>query len=135
MRQSLLVLAVLLSACGSVSIEIPSDIGADFDIDQVLDEVRDCDAMSATFLEVVSAAADQVDRLAEAANGRVEPMELREKVEAISVSEYFALAERIGCQRLELQVQTIDQLRKLDPEGAAGQELIDVILEQVEQQR
>lgn len=130
---AILLAATLLTSCGSVSIDLPADIGADFDLDAVLTEMQDCDALSEAFVEVVTTAAAQADALAEASGGAIEPLELREKVEAISVSQYFGLAEQIGCRRLQLQAQTIDQLSRLDPEGSAGQELIEVILDQVQQ--
>jgi hypothetical protein len=123
-----------LSSCGQVTVDLPDDIGSGFDLDSVLDEVRDCDKMSETFVAVVSRAADQIDDLAERSGGRVDPPELREKIEAISVTEYFRLAERIGCERLQLQAQTIDQLRDLDPTGSAGEDLIDAVLDEVEAQ-
>ena len=125
----------LLAACGQVAIpEIPTDIGAEFDLDSVLDEVRDCDRVSESFVAVVSEAADQIDELAGRSGGRVDPPELREKIDAISVTEYFAIAERIGCERLQLQADTLDQLRDLDPGGTDGQELVDTILDGVQEQ-
>ena len=126
----ILMALVTLAACGQVSVDLPVDIGDDFDIDSVLDEIRDCD----TFIAVVTEAADQLDALAERSGGRVSPPELREKVEAVSVNEFFAIAEQIGCRRLQMQVDTVDRLRDLDPDGAAGEQLIDAILEQVEAQ-
>lgn len=128
------VTAFALAACGQVSLSLPEDIGADFDIDSVLDDVRDCDRLRDTFVEVVTEASDQLDELADQSGGRVSPPELREKVEAISVNRFFTIAEQLGCRRLQMQLDTVDQLRRLDPEGAAGEELIDAILEQVEAQ-
>lgn len=131
---AVLTIVLTLAACGPVSVDLPVDIGEDFDIDSVLDEIRDCDRLRDTFIAVVTEAADQLDALAERSGGRVSPPELREKVEAISVNEFFAIAEQIGCRRLQMQVDTVDRLRELDPDGAAGEELIDAILEQVEAQ-
>lgn len=130
-----LLLFLLPVACGQVSIpDLPSDIGENFDLDAVLDDVRDCDAISRTFVAVVSEAADQVDTLAERSGGRVDPPDLREKIEAISVTEYFRLAERIGCERLQIQAETLDRLRDLDPTGSDGEVLVDTILEEVQAQ-
>lgn len=132
---STIALTAILSACSQVSIpDLPSDIGENFDIDSVLDEIRDCDTITETFVAVVSEAADQIDALAERSDGRVDPPALREKIEAISVTEYFQLAERIGCKRLQTQADTIDRLRDLDPSGTDGQVLIDTVLDEVQAQ-
>ncbi len=123
---------MVVAGCGQVAVDLPIDIGEDFDLDSVLDEIRDCERLTDTFIAVVSEGADQLDALADRSGGRVSQPELREKIEAISVNEFFAIAEQLGCRRIQLQLDTIDQLRDLDPEGAAGEELIDAILEQVE---
>ena len=127
----LIIAVVTLASCGQVTVDLPGDIGEGFDLDTVLEEVRDCDRMSQTFVAVVSEAADQIDALAARSGGRVNPPELRKKIDAVSVTEYFRLAERIGCERLQMQTRTLDQLRELDPNGSNGQDLIDAVLDRV----
>jgi hypothetical protein len=135
-RLTVLIIALtMLTSCGQVTVDLPGDIGEGFDLDTVLDEVRDCDKMSQTFVAVVSEAADQIDALAARSGGRVDPPELRKKIEAVSVTEYFRLAERIGCEQLQLQTETIDRLEDLDPTGSNGQDLIDAVLDEVAAQR
>ncbi|MDH5293165.1 MAG: hypothetical protein OEW91_05735, partial [Acidimicrobiia bacterium] len=86
------ILSVFAAACGPVTLDLPDEIGADFDLDSFMAEIRDCDKLRDTFVSVVTEAADQVDRLAEASGGRIDPPALREKIEAIAVGDFFSIA-------------------------------------------
>ena len=84
---------------------------------------------------MVQTAADTVDSLSERTNGRVPVTDIRTAVDAIAVSQYFDIAERLGCAQVQQRLETIDQLRGLVPETPAGRDFIDEVLNQVEAQR
>lgn len=135
MRQTALVIGlVLFTACGGVSVTLPDEIGADFDLDQVLGDLRDCDALSDTFVAVVREGAADLDELAEATDGRVPAGELAAKVDVIADTAYFEVAERLGCDAVAQRLDTIDRLRDLSPSSEAGSDLVDEIIEELEAQ-
>lgn len=108
---------------------------ATIDIDSALEDLRDCDRLSETFVGVVQTAADAVDGLAERTDGRVPVTDIRTAVDNIAVSQYFEIAERIGCARLQQRLDTVDQLRDLSPDTPAGRDFLEEVLRQVETAR
>ncbi len=105
------------------------------DIDATLDGLRDCDRLSDAFVGLVKTAADAVDGLAEQSGGRLPAVEIREFVDKIAVSQYFDIAEQIGCLEVRQKLDTLDRLRGVEPDTPAGTEFLDEILRQVEAQR
>jgi hypothetical protein len=132
-----LIVALLAAGCSSVqeSAQGLRDRITDIDIDETLEGLRDCDRLSDTFVGVVQTAADTVDSLSERTDGRVPVTDIRRAVDAISVSQYFDIAERIGCAEVQQRLNTVDQLRGLVPDTPAGQDFIEEVLNQVEAQR
>ena len=108
-------------------------IGA-IDIDQTLAGLRDCDKLSDTFVGVVRTAADTIDELAAKSEGRLPATEIRGYVDKIAVSQYFDIAEAIGCLQVQQRLNTIDQLRGVQTETPAGTDFINEILRQVQNQ-
>jgi uncharacterized protein YunC (DUF1805 family) len=135
-RVSFVALAILpmVVACGGVSIDLPEEIGSDFDFDGVIEDLRDCDTLSDAFVAVVREAADDLDRLAEGSGGRVPAGELAGKVDVIVDNAYFEVAERLGCNAVSQRIETIDRLRDLSPDSAAGEDLVDEVIRELEEQ-
>ena len=132
MRRGLVLAALILGACGSVA--LPAEIGPDFDLGGVLDDLRDCDALSETFVAVVREAAEDLDNLSDASGGLVPAAELAEKVDVLTGNAYFDIAERLGCNAVAQRVDTIDRLRNLTPDSAAGEDLVTEVIRELEAQ-
>lgn len=132
----LLLVALLVGACDSASESVSGvrDRIAAIDIDATLEGLRDCDRLSGAFVGAVRTAADAVDGLAERANGRVPETDIRNAVDGLAVSNYFAIAERIGCTQVQQRLDTIDQLRELSPDTPAGEDFLEEIMRQVQAQ-
>lgn len=122
----------MIVSCGGVNVDLPEEIGSDFDIDGLLEDLGDCDALSATFVAVVREAAEDLDELSERSGGRVPAAELTEKVDAIVDNAYFEVAERLGCNAVTQRVETIERLRDLSPDSNAGESLVDEVIEGLE---
>lgn len=132
MRNALIALLVLaLAACSSA---LDSEAGFDFEfsLDETLAGLRDCDLLSETFVTVIKDATDQVDDLAASSNGRIPTAELSSRVDELTESGYFAIAERLGCNAVAQRIETIERLRELDPTSADGEELIGGIIERLQ---
>lgn len=123
---------LVVAGCGSVSVTLPEDIGSDFDLDAVLVDLRDCDALGDAFVSVVRTAADDLDALAEESEGSVPAADLAAKVDVVVGTGYYQVAERIGCDMVRQRVDTLDRLRSLDPSSAAGEELIAEVTRDLE---
>lgn len=138
-RRCLAIMALPLMIAGCAAAQETAqgwrDRIATIDIDAALEDLRDCDRLSQAFVEVVQTAAEAVDGLAERTEGRVPVTDIRTAVDNIAVSEYFEIAERIGCARLQQRLDTVDQLRDLTPDTPAGQDFLEEILRQVETAR
>lgn len=135
LRLPLLVLALMLalSAC-SGDASLADSILEDFNLEDTLDDLRDCDLLSDTFVSIVRQAATELDDLAAASGGRVPTAELTNRVDAVAETSYFALAERLGCASVSHRVDLIERMTRLNPDSAAGQDFIDQVLRQIESQ-
>jgi hypothetical protein len=131
----LVLLAVLLTACGGVSVNLPDEIGAGFDLESTLDDLRNCDTLSETFVAVVREAAEDLDGMAESTGGRVPAAELAERVDALSGTAYWEVARRLGCNAVAQRVDTLDRLRDLSPDSEAGDDLVTEVIRQLEAQQ
>jgi hypothetical protein len=130
---STLCTALLASACSSVQERIES-LDFDFDLNAVLDEVRDCDALADRLVGLVERSADAVDELAARSGGRVPETTIRETVDKISVSRFFDLAEQIGCTGLEFRVKAIEDMADIATDTPSGASLIEEVLRELEAQ-
>jgi len=126
--------ALALSGCASVSESAQSlrDRIESIDIDATLQGLRDCDRLSDAFVGLVKTAADTVDTLAEQSDGRLPAVEIRDFVDKIAVSQYFDVAEQIGCLQVQQKLDTLDQLRGVQTDTPAGSDFLNEILRQVE---
>jgi hypothetical protein len=124
-------LALALAAC-STSTESSGGLGFDFSLDETLQSLRDCDLLSETFVTVITDATDQIDDLAASSNGRIPAAELSARVETITQTGYFAIAERLGCNAVAQRVETVERLRELDPMSADSRDLIAGVIEQLQ---
>ena len=131
MKRALIVLVALaLSACAT-SLEAEGAVDFDFSLEETLDELRNCDLLSETFVTVIREATDQIDDLA-ASNERIPTAELSARVDDLTQSGYFAVAERLGCNALAQRVETIERLREIDPSSADGADLVGAVIEQLQ---
>ncbi len=124
------VLALALAACSST--ESSGGLDFDFSLDETLDSLRDCDLLSETFVTVIRDATDQLDDLAASSNGRIPTAELSERIDTLTQTGYFAIAERLGCNAVAQRVETIERLRELDPTSADSRDLIGGIIEELQ---
>ncbi len=125
-----MVAAVLLTACAGVSVELPSEI-AEFDVEQVMSDLRDCDKLSETFVGVVRQMAEDLDELSEVSGGRIAADELGDRVDTVVDSGYFEVAKRLGCNVVAQRVEIVERLRDVDPDSAAGEDFLDEVIRQV----
>ena len=123
-------LMVTLSACSAAS-DSEGGFEFDFSLDETLEELRNCDLLSETFVTVIREATDQIDDLA-ASNERIPTAELSARVDDLTQSGYFAVAERLGCNAVAQRVETIERLREIDPSSADGAELVGGIIEELQ---
>lgn len=134
MRQTLLILAVgsvILASCSAVQEQIDS-LDFEFDLDAVLAQVRDCDALAEHLVDLVGRGAQALDDLATGSDRRIPETTVRETVDKITVSRFFDIAERIGCTSVEFRLKAIEDLRELTTESDAGRRLVDEILRELE---
>jgi hypothetical protein len=130
----LLFVVVLAAGCASVaeSAQGLRDRIQSIDINETLDGLRDCDRLSDTFVGVVRTAADTIDELAANSDGRLPATEIKGYVDRIAVTQYFDIAEKIGCLQVQQRLDTIDRLRGVETETPAGSDFLDEILRQVQ---
>jgi hypothetical protein len=131
---ALLASALVMAACGGVTIGLPDEIGADFDLEATLDDLRDCDTLGDTFVAVVRQAAADIDAMAEASGGRVPAGDLADRIDVLSAGAYWEVARRLGCDAVAQRVDTIDRLRQLDPTSPAGSELVTEVIRRMEEE-
>jgi hypothetical protein len=127
---ALLALSALLSGCTAIESRIDG-FELDVDVDQILDEVRDCERLAARFTGVIRTAAEALDEYSAANEGRVPATDITTAVDRIAASKFTDIAEQLGCARLQFQLDMIDRLQQLDPESDAGAELIKQIEDQL----
>lgn len=130
MRRTLAaILVVALAACSS---GLDTEGGIEFSLDETLSGLRNCDLLSETFVTVIKDATDQIDDLAASSNGRIPTAELSAKVDDLTQTGYFAVAERLGCNAVAQRVETIERLREIDPTSADGKDLIGGIIAELQ---
>lgn len=127
-RLAIICLMATVTACAGATITLPEGIDSDFDLEDVLEELRDCDRLSETFVAVVREAATELDDMAASEDGAIPTGVIAEKIDAIAASTYFDVAEGLGCNIVQQRVETLDRLGDLDPESAAGNDLVTDII-------
>jgi len=128
-------LVVFVAACGDAAADARAKINEQvegLDVDQVLEDLRDCEKLSETFVGLVETGADAVDQLAETAEGRVPETEIRDMVDRVSANRFFEIAEQIGCSQLQSRIAIVDQVSEIDPDSPEGSEFLEEILRQLE---
>lgn len=135
MRRGLgVALVLLLTVVGCSGLEgAAADLQArieGLDLEAALEDLRDCDAVSEGFLVLVREAVRRVDGFS--GSGEVGTSDMAAIVDEVSVSQYYEIAESIGCAKLQAQVDLVDQLRGLDADTPAGDLFIDEMLEQAQ---
>ena len=123
-------LALTLAAC-STALDSDGGFEFDFSFEETLDDLRNCDLLSETFVAVIKDSTDQIDDLA-ASTERIPTAELSARVDDLTRSGYFAAAERLGCNAVAQRVETIERLRELDPSSADGRDLVGGIIEELQ---
>jgi hypothetical protein len=133
---ALLAMVMLVAGCASVAEGAQGlrDRIQSIDLEETLTGLRDCDRLSEAFVGVVRTAADTIDELAARSDGRLPATEIRDYVDNIAVSQYFDIAEKIGCLQVQQRLNTIDRLRGIDTGTPAGTDFLTEILRQVEAQ-
>lgn len=111
---------------------LPDEIGAGFDVETVLADLKDCDTLRETFVAVVRQAAADLDEVSEVTGGKIPSARLEEKVDAVVGKTYFEVAERLGCNAVAHRVETVERLRDLDPASEAGDDLVSEAIRQIE---
>ncbi len=132
MRQAIIaLLALALAACSS-SVDAGGGFELDFSLDETLSDLRNCDLLGETFVKVIKDATDQIDDLAASSNGRIPTADLSARVDDLTESGYFAVAERLGCDVVAQRVETIERLRDIDPTSADGADLVGAVIERLQ---
>lgn len=99
------------------------------DLGESLDGLTDCGALADTFVGLVKDTVDSVDEIA-ASEGVAPPIsDLREMVDELSVSRYYDIVERLGCARIQAQLDLIDKLREIDATTASGDDLLEEMVD------
>lgn len=132
---ALLVILVALPGCAQLG-ETAADLRGkldNIDLRETIGNLTDCDNLSDAFVGLVGVAADNIDGLAEVTDGRVPATDIRKVVDDVSVSSYFEIAERLGCSRIQMQLDLVNQIIEIDTDTVDGDEFIDQIVDQVQQ--
>ncbi len=136
-RAKLVVVALLilvLPACAGLE-ESAADIRARIDaidVRETLSGLTSCDALSDAFVGLVKRAATGIDDLNEVSGGRVPISDVREAVDELSVSQYFELAEKLGCARIQMQLQLADRILQIDTETLDGELLLEEVVKEIQ---
>ncbi|HEY5889935.1 MAG TPA: hypothetical protein VIW94_04445 [Acidimicrobiia bacterium] len=105
---------------------------SEIDVGETLSDLTDCDALSATFVKLVQTAADNIDNLSEVTNGEVPESEIRDVVDDLAVSQYYEVAEKLGCAKIQMELVLVNRILEIDTETADGDLFIDQILEEAQ---
>jgi hypothetical protein len=98
------------------------------DLEQTLSGLTDCDQMADRFVSVVKDAVGRVDEFGGSA-AEIPAGDMADIVEEVSVSQYYDLAERLGCARVQAQLDLVARLSTLDAETAAGDGFLDELID------
>lgn len=125
--------ALLLSCSGfeMTAAEIKSSL-SDIDVRGTLSELTDCDTLSAAFVQLVQTAADNIDSLSEVTEGRVPESDIRAVVDELAVSQYYEIAEKLGCAKIQMELALVNRILEIDPDTVDGDLFIDQILVEVQ---
>ncbi len=105
---------------------------SEIDVRESLGDLTDCDTLSTTFVRLVQTAADNIDNLSEVTNGRVPESDIRVVVDDLAVSQYYEIAEKLGCAKIQMELVLVSRILEIDTETVDGDLFIDQILEEVQ---
>lgn len=129
------VLVVLVVGCAGLqgATDQLMDRIQDIDLEATLEDMTDCENLADTFVGVVKDTVDDIDAVA--AEQGVDPpiSDLREMVDELSVSRYYDIAERLGCSRLQAQLDLIDKLRGLEAGTSSGDDFLEEMVDAAKQ--
>jgi len=137
MRRGLLMIslsALCLVGCSDLE-QSTADIRAridGIDVRESLKDLASCDALSDTFVGLVKSAASSIDDLSQISDGRVPAADLRATVDELSVSQYFELAEKLGCSRIQMQLALANRILDIDTETLDGEILLEQVVEEIQ---
>src|SRR5690606_41624250 len=113
----------------------PEHIVAGVALEAALDELTHRWTARGTFVAVWRKAVKDLAALAESTGGRVPAAELADRVDVISSTTYWDVALRLGCNADAQRVDTLDRLRDLSPDSAAGDDLVTEVIRELEAQQ
>lgn len=127
-------LGLLVVACGAfetTAADLKTRL-SEIDVRESLGDLTDCDTLSATFVRLVQTAADNIDNLSEVTSGRVPESDIRVVVDDLAVSQYYEIAEKLGCAKIQMELVLVNRILEIDTETVDGDLFIDQILEEVQ---
>lgn len=136
MTALLTTVALAISGCAGLeatAADLRGRLG-DMDVRETLRQLSDCDSLSDTFVKLVQVAADNVDNLSEVTNGQVPATEIRDVVDELSVSQYYEVAERLGCAKIQMELALVNRILEIDADTVEGDLFLDELLAEVQAQ-
>lgn len=127
--------SLLVVACGTTAADARERFEQQVEnlsVEQVLEDLKDCDKLSDAFVGLVATGAEAVDQLSETTQGRVPETDVRTIVDTVSTHQFFEIAEKIGCNELQSRLVIIDQVNGINPDTPEGAEYLEEILRQIE---
>jgi hypothetical protein len=98
------------------------------DLEEALGDLTDCGQLADRFVSVVKDAVGRVDEFGGSA-AEIPAGDMADIVEEVSVSKYYDFAERLGCARVQAQLDLVDRLVDLDAETPAGAGFLDEVID------
>jgi len=105
----------------------------DIDLDATLEDMTNCENLADAFVDLVKDTVDGIDAVATERGVDPPISDLREMVDELSVSRYYDIAERLGCSRLQAQLDLIDKLRSLEAGTSSGGDFLDEMVDAAKQ--
>lgn len=122
-------LALLLVGCSGLEggiEDLKTRIG-EIDLQETMSGLTDCDRLADTFVGIVKDTVATVDETGGNA-ASIPAGDLADIVDEVSVSQYYDLVERVGCARIQAQLDLVDRLAKIDANTSAGESVLDQVI-------
>ncbi len=129
-RIGALVLSLGLVGCSGlegVTGDIKAKLG-EIDLEQALSGLTDCERLADTYVGVIKEMVATVDETGGEA-AAIPAGDLADIVDEVSVSEYYDLAERVGCARVQAQLDLVDRLVEIKANTAAGESVLGEMID------
>lgn len=123
-------MAMTLAGCSGlegVTDDLRTRIG-EIDLQETLSGLTDCDRLADRFVGIVKDTVATVDETGGDA-ASIPAGDLTDIVEEVSVSQYFDLAERVGCARVQAQLDLVDRLRDVEASTPSGESVLDQMID------